>query len=444
MGLKWKKMMGKLDRNRRKRGGDKEMNDFDCGDSTDPKWMNDGLEGSEDEDIFAYVDKDVGVETNMDVETNLGVESNVENEPNASRSNEWCSDQYFEMHTLYGSSDEEKFDDRFAEFNEDVDMVKPKLKVGMKFKNAQVFRNALKEWQVHQRYDLKWVRNENKRITAMCKQECGFRIHASLMQNESTFQVKSLQPVHSCGRTYDNHLVTLRYLSQKYLERLKNSPNIDILAMQKDIHRELMVDVSKSQVCKAKRKAKETIEVDLRKHYLVIKLDKPIVEEDVDQVERPNRQLRPILKRLYVKLDTQKQGFLQGCKLVLGLDSCFLKSIYGGQAIGLDGNDNMFSIVIAAVEVEYKQKGLVHTVTQVLPKVEHRYCLSHFYTNLKQKFRRKKLKELMWKATKARTNREVDYHMKKLGELDKENKPNEWLMQENPKTWARSYFSTRS
>lgn len=34
--------------------------------------------------------------------------------------------------------------------------------------------------------------------------------------------------------------------------------------------------------------------------------------------------------------------------------------------------------------------------------------------------------------------------MKKLRELDKENKPNEWLMQENPETWARSYFSTKS
>ncbi|KAL7168829.1 hypothetical protein ACSBR2_033957 [Camellia fascicularis] len=98
--------------------------------------MNDGLEGSEDEDIFAYGDKNVRVESNVGVETNLGVESNVENEPNASSSNEWYSNQDFEMHTLYGSSDEEEIDDRFLEFNKDADMVKPELKVGMRFKNA--------------------------------------------------------------------------------------------------------------------------------------------------------------------------------------------------------------------------------------------------------------------------------------------------------------------
>ncbi|GMP49649.1 hypothetical protein CsSME_00016568 [Camellia sinensis var. sinensis] len=92
--------------NEEKNGGDKEMNDSDDGDSTDLDWMNDGLEGSEDEDIFGYVDKDVGVESNVGVDTNVGIE------PYASGSNEWFSDRDFEMHTLYGSSDEEKMDDR--------------------------------------------------------------------------------------------------------------------------------------------------------------------------------------------------------------------------------------------------------------------------------------------------------------------------------------------
>ncbi|KAL7165271.1 hypothetical protein ACSBR2_041041 [Camellia fascicularis] len=38
-----------------------------------------------------------------------------------------------DIHELH----EEEMDDRFAEFNEDVDIVKPELKVGMRFKNAQ-------------------------------------------------------------------------------------------------------------------------------------------------------------------------------------------------------------------------------------------------------------------------------------------------------------------
>ncbi|KAL7264160.1 hypothetical protein ACSBR1_002168 [Camellia fascicularis] len=119
---------------------------------------------------------------------------------------------------------------------------------------------------------------------------------------------------------------------------------------------------------------------------------------------------------------------------IVGLDGgCFLKGIYGGQllaAIGLDGNDNMFPIAIAVVEAECKdswiwfltqliedigdgtdiswtfildrQKGLVHTLKQVLPNFEYRYCLRHFYTNFRQKLKGKELRELI-KETYLRT-----------------------------------------
>ena len=50
-----------------------------------------------------------------------------------------------------------------------------------------------------------------------------------------------------------------------------------------------------------------------------------------------------------------KNGFLAGCRRIIGLDGCFLKSPFGGQlltAMGRDGNDNMFPIAMAVVEAE--------------------------------------------------------------------------------------------
>ena len=123
------------------------------------------------------------------------------------------------------------------------------------------------EWQVQQGYDLKFIRNENARITAACKRGWGFRIHASPMQGERTFQIKSLQLVHNCGRSYDNHLVTSKYLSDKYLVKLRDNPDWKRLAMQKEVRRELLVDVSSNQIYRVKRKAKQTIEGDHGKQY---------------------------------------------------------------------------------------------------------------------------------------------------------------------------------
>ena len=35
-------------------------------------------------------------------------------------------------------------------------------------------------------------------------------------------------------------------------------------------------------------------------------------------------------QRLYVSLATMKNGFKEGCRLVVGVDACFLKGLYKG------------------------------------------------------------------------------------------------------------------
>ena len=80
----------------------------------------------------------------------------------------------------------------------------------------------------------------------------------------------------------------------------------------------------------------------------------------------------------------------------------------------------------------------------MLPNVEHRYCMRHMYSNFREKFKGKELKDLFWKAASASTLREFNVHMKKLEELDPKNKPHLWMKRENPACWARSHFSTRA
>ncbi|KAL0315076.1 UNVERIFIED_CONTAM: protein STRUBBELIG-RECEPTOR FAMILY 7 [Sesamum calycinum] len=66
----------------------------------------------------------------------------------------------------------------------------------------------------------------------------------------------------------------------------------------------------------------------------------------------------PIFDKMYVCLSALKNGFLSGCRPIIGLDGCFLKTCYGGQllvAVGRDGNDNMFPIAMAVVQVENRE-----------------------------------------------------------------------------------------
>lgn len=56
---------------------------------------------------------------------------------------------------------------------------------------------------------------------------------------------------------------------------------------------------------------------------------------------------------MFICLETQKQGFLAGCRPVIGLDRYFIKNEFGGQIfniMGKDVNNNFFPFIYTVVE----------------------------------------------------------------------------------------------
>ncbi|KAL3519699.1 hypothetical protein ACH5RR_017848 [Cinchona calisaya] len=72
-------------------------------------------------------------------------------------------------------------------------------------------------------------------------------------------------------------------------------------------------------------------------------------------LNKPSEKSIGTFQWLYYFLFACKQGFLDGCRTIIGLDGCFLKSPFGGQlltAMGRDGSNNMFPIAFTVDEVE--------------------------------------------------------------------------------------------
>ena len=64
---------------------------------------------------------------------------------------------------------------------------------------------------------------------------------------------------------------------------------------------------------------------------------------------------------MYMRFSVQKQGCFAGLRPGVGLDGCHLKTCIGGQllyAIGRDGNENLFSLAIACVDIKCKESWL--------------------------------------------------------------------------------------
>ena len=73
------------------------------------------------------------------------------------------------------------------------------------------------------------------------------------------------------------------------------------------------------------------------------------------EIIEPNTQ--PKFKRIYVRYNAQKVGFLGGWRPFVGLDGCHLKDKFGRHilsAIAKDGNDNIFPVALGVVEQENK------------------------------------------------------------------------------------------
>ena len=64
---------------------------------------------------------------------------------------------------------------------------------------------------------------------------------------------------------------------------------------------------------------------------------------------------------MYVRLGAQKDGFITGCRPIIGLDGCHLKGFFTGQilaVVGGDRNNNIFPIAFAVVEAGIKNHGI--------------------------------------------------------------------------------------
>ncbi|XP_042509126.1 uncharacterized protein LOC122084755 [Macadamia integrifolia] len=106
--------------------------------------------------------------------------------------------------------------------------------------------------------------------------------------------------------------------------------------------------------------------------------------------------------------DGFEDGFVKGCRLLIGVDDCHLKGRYGGillSVVSYDGNNEIFPVAYAVVEVEYKdnwiffleclhkalgtssddmaltlmfdkQKGLLDAISRVFPYAHQSYPVS--------------------------------------------------------------------
>ena len=91
----------------------------------------------------------------------------------------------------------------------DADGIKdPEFKKGQLFSNADEFKEAVRAYGLKYGKELKFKKSEKHRVRVVCKgKDCSFFVFASAIQDDLTFEIKSLNLDHKCGRSFKTKIV---------------------------------------------------------------------------------------------------------------------------------------------------------------------------------------------------------------------------------------------
>ncbi|CAI9265896.1 unnamed protein product [Lactuca saligna] len=363
-------------------------------------------------------------------------------------------------------------------FNELLHWKKQKPILGMRFKGPGQVKSMLCNYAVANGYQLCFEKNDRTRLLVRCsKGACTFRLWASWMSDEESFQIKSLKADHNCARNFKfGSLVTYAWIGSHYTKEIVESQKISVRKLRLKVMAKFGIQVSMGQCRRAKKYALKLVEGNLVEHYgklwsygHEILRTNPGSTVKLDMEDGPDG--KKYFSKFYCCFQGVKQGWIEGCRRVIGLDGCFLKGVCKGEllcAIGRDANDKIYPIAWAVVNVENKQnwkwflelliddlhlnlgngfslmsdqhKGLIEAVKELLPYVEHRQCARHICQNLQKRFTGAIYHTLFWRASKATTEHAFKVVMKEIETLNPE--AHQYLMEKDPKTWSRAFFQT--
>ncbi|XP_070025425.1 uncharacterized protein [Nicotiana sylvestris] len=230
------------------------------------------------------------------------------------------------------------------------------------------------------------------------------------------------------------------WVAKHFKDNIINQPDIKLRKLQELIRIKYGVYVGKSICARAKHQVMGQYLGDYKKEFARI-------YDYADMLRSTNRGSTVVVKTsketipgkevfvgIYICLHACKVGWLEGCRNVIGFDGAFLKGVCKGEllsCIGKDGNNQMYPIAWAVVEKETKhtwswffrclmhylqltesqgegltiisdmQKGLVASVSELLPNAEHRMCARHIWSNWKQKWKGEERRKKFWACARA-------------------------------------------
>ena len=115
----------------------------------------------------------------------------------------------------------------FSSFSEE-DIQNTAFHVGLVFADVQKLRDAITEYSVRNRVEIKMPRNEKARLKAHCAEGYPWNLYASLDRRTNSFMIKTYYGVHNCQKEWVLKRCTAKWLAAKYIDSFRANDKMSI------------------------------------------------------------------------------------------------------------------------------------------------------------------------------------------------------------------------
>ncbi|KAI0495495.1 hypothetical protein KFK09_021796 [Dendrobium nobile] len=277
------------------------------------------------------------------------------------------------------------------------------ITIGTFFNDATSFKNDLRSFAIKENFGVRIKASDKKRVIATC-----------------SYQVRRVDGEHTCPgiNRAGNRLATSAWVANQIQEMVKRYPDISPKEINSGLEKEFGLSLPYMKLWRAREQARDNIFGSIDDNYKwVPTLTAELLDRNSgSHITYTFNAIGNYFQRFYVSFKVCVDGFLFGCRPLISLDACHLKSNYLGvllSANSVDGNNGLFTIAYAVVEAESKhswswflknmgetigtnlstlsfisdmEKGLGEAIREIYPQAEHRICIRHFWKNIKKKF----------------------------------------------------------
>ncbi|WVZ85053.1 LOW QUALITY PROTEIN: hypothetical protein U9M48_032015, partial [Paspalum notatum var. saurae] len=354
----------------------------------------------------------------------------------------------------------------------DWDRDNPDMSVGAVYPSMLDFRRALRQYAIVHEFQLGTEKSDPDRFRGYCKANgCPWKINAKTQADTS---VRIIKGRHNCASAirHIGKMADQAWVEERAIPLLKEKSGMGAKEVQQRLLAKYNITIPYQTVWYGRQRAADKLfgkwddfYGNLYRFKAEIELRSPGSVVEIDTVTVNGKQH---FSRFFCSFKACIEGFLNGCRPYLSIDSTALNGLWNGHmpaAVAIDGHNWLFPVAFGFFDLETKEnwiwfmeqlgnaigpvpklaictdacKGLEKAVEKVFPWAEQRECFRHLMENMKRNFTGIEYNKYMWPAARAYTIDKHRYLLNKV--LQKTPGLQEWFDKDHSLLWTRAKFS---